>query len=177
MAGRKRRRKPVKQRQPGMAQRPLMRYDQLKSSFSMPATSGADAAYTLFDNSGVAGNKYVRIAKHQLQWFMNSNEQALFYVAVMKQKEGEAAPTLDDEATVRDAKSEGRLIRGPRMISNRQPGIETANVLHARKTIVLKYILLDPNDDLIFALTNATATLTGTNTIQTFYKVWWKVTE
>ena len=168
----------IKQRQPGMGSHPLMRYDQSVATLNIgSSTVGDDFKVTLFDNSGLAGGKYLKIGKMTIQWWMDMNQAILLYVAIMKDKEGATTPSLDDESEIRDARSEGRLIRGPWQISTRVPGIETANVLYARKTIVLKDLLLDPNDDLIMVWITRKANTTGTNDIPYFTRTFWKVVE
>ena len=58
----------IKQRQPGMGKHPLMRWDQQAVSLTLGSqTAGDDNYVTLFDNSGLAGNKYLRIAKMTVQ--------------------------------------------------------------------------------------------------------------
>ena len=170
----------IKQRQPGMGSHPLMRYDQSVQTLTGGSLAvGADKFATLFDNSGTAGNKYLKIGKMTLQWFMNFNEQNLLYMAVFKDDESSAAPALDDESTVRNMRSEGRLIRGPWQITTRGPGIGSANVISQMKTIVIEDILLDPDDDLRFSYTSRgpLGSSSGTNDIYLFTRTFWKVTE
>lgn len=161
-----------------MGSHPLMRYDQSVATLTIGSSSvGDDFKYTLFDNSSMAGGKYLKIGKMTVQWWVNFNQDNLVYLAVMKDKEGATTPSLDDETQIRDARSEGRLVRGPWQIATVAPGVSTANVLHPRKTIVLKDLLLDPNDDLIFVLTTRKANTTGTNEIPIFTRTFWKVVE
>ena len=178
MGGRRRSRVAITKRQPGMGSHPLMRYDQQVGSISVGSSSpGDDFFYTLFDNSSMAGGKYLKIGKLTLQWWVDFNQANLVYLAVMKTKEGATTPSLDDEVQIVDARSEGRLVRGPWQISTQHPYASGTNVLHARKTIVLKDLLLDPNDDLLFVLTTRKTSSTGTNTVWTFARTFWKVVE
>lgn len=168
----------IKQRQPGRGAHPLMRYDQAVATLSVGTSSvGDDFKYTLFDTSSLSGGKHSKVGKMTIQWFLTFNEQNIVYIAVMKDKEGATTPSLDDETQIRDARSEGRLIRGPWQISTRLPGNDNANVVIQRKTIVLEDLLLDQNDDLIFVLTTRKASTTGTNDIYFFVKTFWKVVE
>lgn len=169
---------PIKRRQPGMASRPLMRYEQQILTMSLgSSTVGDDFSIVLFDISSRSSNKYCKLGKMTIQWWTNFNEQNLFYFALYKAKEGATAPSLDDVSTIRDLRSEGRLIRPPTQISTRGPGIETANVMWQRKTIVIEDILLDPNDDVSFGVTTRLANTSGTNEIRFYWKYFWKVVE
>ena len=126
----------ITKRQPGMGSHPLMRYDQAVATLTIGSSSpGDDFLYTLFDNSGLAGGKYLKIGKMTMQWWVNFNQDNLIYLAVMKVKEGDAAPSLDDETEIRDARSEGRLVRGPWQIATVAPGVSTANVLFGPRAI------------------------------------------
>ena len=133
----------------------------------------------IFDNSTLASGKYLKIGKLTLQWFMNFNEANILHMAVWKDKESNGAPTIDNETTIRDMRSEGRLIRGPWQISSRGPGIESANTIHQRKTIVLEDLLLDPNDDLRFgySVRGPLGTSSGTNDLYISTKTFWRVSE
>lgn len=168
---------PIKQRQPGRASHPLMRYEQQVGSISIgTATAGDDFSYTLFDTSVRTSNKNSKVGKMTIQWFQTLNTQTRYYVAVYKRKEGATDETLDDTVSIRDMRSEGRLIRGPWMIGSVVAGSPAVGSLMTRKTIVLEDLLLDPNDDLAFGMTVVGGT-SGTNTINLFVKTWWKVTE
>ncbi len=167
----------IKQRQPGMGAHPLMRYDQFNVTLAIATGIGGNARALLFDNSGLAGGKYLKIGKMTVQWFMNINQQTLIWFAIVKEKEGASLMSLDDEATIRDARSEGRLIRGPWIVSSRGKGVEAANTMYALKTVVLEDLLLDPNDDLALVSVNHLTTLSGTNNVEAFVRVFWKVVE
>ena len=167
----------IKQRQPGRASHPLMRYEQTKWTLSIgTASAGDDFGSTMFDTSTRTGNKNAKIGKMTIQWFANLNQSAaLYYHAVYKAKEGATLESLDDTESIRDMRSEGRLVRGPWMTSARgQHGL--ANTMYAMKTIVLEDLLLDPNDDLIFGHTVTLGT-SGTNEFQGLTRDFWKVTE
>lgn len=167
----------IKQRQPGMGSHPLMRYEQAIPSIVVgTGSAGDDSQATLFDNSGTAGSKYLRIGKMTVQQFWDFNTDGRFYVCVFKAKEGATAPSLSDEQTIRDLRSEGRLIRGPWMVTSLSPNHGLAGVKYAKKTIVLEDLLLDPNDDLMMSLTQVAST-SGTNTISMLVRTFWRVTE
>ena len=128
----------IKQRQPGMGKHPLMRYDQKVLLKTIGAGSaGADFSALLFDNSALAGSKYVKVGKITMQWFTEFATDNLFYICVYKQKEGGTPESLDDEPSVRDMSSEGRKVRGPWQMTGLVPG-GSAGILAARKTIVLE---------------------------------------
>ena len=168
----------IKQRQPGTGAHPLMRYDQATGVIAVGSASvGVGFSLVLFDNSGMAGNKYLKIGKMTIQWFSNFNQQNLFYMILYKAKEGSGAILPSDETTVRDLRSEGRLIRGPWTLSTVGPGVESSNTMWQRKTIVLQDLLLDPNDDLKLGTELRTQSSTGTNEIRVFTKTYWKVVE
>ncbi len=177
MAGR--RRVGIKQRQPGRGKHPLMRWDfTLLTQALSGASGGSDFASTIFDNSALAGNKYVKVGKLTLQQFyLMADQDKLFYLAVYKAKEGAAAESLDDEAAIRDMRSEGRLIRGPWWASTTTPGATSASAMMARKTIVLEDLLLDPNDDIVIGGTVDTSLSGGVNTIRYYVRVFWRVVE
>ena len=66
--------KHIKQRQPGTGKHPLMRYDSSNVTLTMGAASiGTKSVQILFDNSGIAGGKYLKIGKMTIQWFSNLN--------------------------------------------------------------------------------------------------------
>lgn len=171
-------RKGIKQRQPGTAARPMMRYDQFLNTTTLGAAAGGtDFNYALFDNSSLAGGKYLKVGKLTTQWWADMNSgSARLYIAVHKAKEGATPESLDDEVAIRDMRSEGRLIRGPWMVGVEDSPHGLANVMYPKKTIVLEDLLLDPNDDILFAITVA-ETLSGTNTLRFFSRTFWRVTE
>lgn len=173
-----RHRKGIKQRQPGTAAHPLMRWDQTSPSEVFGAGSaGDDFSTVIFDNSVLAGGKYVKIGKLTLQWFIAFDDlNTRLYMAVYKQKEGSTAESLDDEVAIRDMRSEGRLIRGPWWMSSYTPGSFAAGQMMPRKTIVLEDLLLDPNDDLLVGWT-LVDTMTGTNNAFMYMRAFWRVTE
>lgn len=172
-----RHKKGIKQRQPGTASHPLMRYEQVKGTITIGTSNASDDdGFTLFDTSVRTSNKNSKVGKMTIQWWTNLNEDNLFFVGVYKHKEGNAPEALDDVVAIRDMRSEGRLIRGPWMLSARGLGNDSANVRQTRKTIVLEDLLLDPNDDLMMSVTQQSAT-TGTNFVEMFVRTWWRVTE
>lgn len=167
----------IKQRQPGRAAHPLMRWEMDVSTLTIgTAGAGDDFGVTIFDNSSRAGNKNAKIGKMTIQWFQSLNTATRYYVAIYKNKEGATLEQLDDVSAVRDMRSEGRLIRGPWMISSFVPGASVQSSLMPRKTIVLEDLLLDPNDDVTFGLTVVGAT-SGTNSLYFLRRYFWKVTE
>lgn len=169
---------PITKRQPGMASRPLMRYEQNVQTITLGSSSaGDDFGTTLFDNSSRAGNKNCKVGKMTIQWWLDMNQANLLYIFVYKGKEGATLESGDSVDGVRDMKSEGRMIRAPWQICTRAPGAEAANILHQRKTIVITDILLDPNDDIKFGITTRKVSTTGTNDCLLFWKTFWKVTE
>ena len=180
MGGRRRGgRKGIKQRQPGTASHPLMRYEQTKWTLNMGTSSvGDDFGTTLFDTSSRTGNKNSKIGKMTIQWFANLNQAGtLYYHGIYKAKEGATLESLDAVASIRDMRSEGRLVRGPWMTQARGVGHGLANIMTPMKTIVLEDLLLDPNDDLIFGHTTAGVATSGTNDYQGLTRDFWKVTE
>lgn len=176
MAGRRRTpRKSIKQRQPGAGKHPLMRWELSVGTVALgSAAAGDDFLRTLFDTSVRSGNKNCKVGKLTLQWFRDINAAtSMFNVAIVRHKEGDAAPTIDDAQTIRDLRSDRKLIRGPFRIMGLGSNGQRQG---AMKTVVLEDLLLDPNDDLALIINSVGAT-TGTNSFYCTERTWWKVTE
>lgn len=129
----------------------------------------------MFDNSSLAGGKYCKVGKMTIQWFRNLTTAGgvIYNVAIVKHKQGDAVPLIDDEEVIRDLRSDGKLIRGPFRI---MPTGRNGALIGAMDTVVLNDLLLDPNDDLLFVL-NVTAATSGTNDFYLQERTWWKVVE
>lgn len=139
------------------------------------SAAGTDILRTLFDNSTLAGGKYCKVGKMTIQWMRNLNTTGSqrFEVVVAKHKEGDTAPTIDQETTIRDLRSDGKLVRGPYTI----PAVgRNGQSVGMQDTIVLEDLLFDPNDDLVIVLNNF-VTGSGTNDFLFREKTWWKVVE
>ncbi len=153
MAGRRRRRRrtsaPVRQRFPAAF---FLDEDQYTTEFDALANSSS-VTHLIVDNSLGFGNEVVHLRKVTMQYaFISitaSGSQAVV-LAVMRATEGEANIDLGSASAVRDARNENKLLRGPWMLvlDGRQ---------YARtqgKTIILKNLTLDQNDDLKLIVQN-----------------------
>ncbi len=126
--------------------------------------SGGDLSEKLVDNSVDFGNVILKFSKLMVRWWwkgadIGNHQGDEFLAAVVKQDEDESAtpPTLDSEEAVWEMKKDRRILRGPWVVCT--PHKATAVGHYApyeffMKAIVLKNIVLDREDDLVFAFTN-----------------------
>lgn len=146
-----------------------------KSQWDALADAGT-VAVTLVDNSAIAGNKMIKIVKLKLEWSMlvQSTADVCLRVAVLRHTEG-TLPTDLDQANVRDARNENRLLRGPWMLP--LMGVTSGSQPTLYKPLILKNIVLDANDDLSLFFENMTGnTLSATGPhFYALIKYWYRV--
>ena len=120
--------------------------------------SGADLNDTLFDNSVDAGNVPVRIVKlkAQIWWDMNVSSERALLMAVYRETQDATPLQLDVEADVKNATQNGQFFRRPVVTHTNiaNYGLGMGHMDHFFKTLILKNILLDDDDDLVIGFTN-----------------------
>lgn len=114
--------------------------------------NGGDAVAAVVDNSldFSPANSVVNFRKLTLRWYEDMASGLGIAWAITRELQDVAAPTLDISGTVRDLRNENHLLRGPIFTVTRERGDSPI----MRKTMVLKNITLDENDDLRLCVTN-----------------------
>ena len=140
--------------------------------------SNANVAITLLDNSVDFGNIPVRVVKLKAAslWGRNVVDQRTVILSVYRQTEGATALDLDDAATVKNATQAGQFYRRPFMSHTNIAGFgDNGEMDHMRKPLILENLLLDDDDDVIFALTNAGPAFAASSQLIEFrLEAWWK---
>lgn len=126
--------------------------------------NGADTGITLMDNSADFGNSIVTFRKLTLRWHWHGADMTNFaadelLVALTKQDEDDTGtyPSLDSEEVVRELRRDNKMVRGPWIITtpNRVGGGSfTPHMALLMKPIVLKNLVLGPEEDLLVSFTN-----------------------
>ena len=98
-------------------------------------------------------------------------------MAIVRQSEADSAPALDDRAVIRDLRNEGKLLRGPWMFNTfNADGATDSPFSTFLKTIVLKNLTIDENDDIVMCFTNLeTAFSAGSQIVRNFVKMFFRV--
>ncbi len=175
-ARRRRSRRPAQMQK----QRVPTRYEQFANQVDFNAlASGGDIMMDIVNNSSQIGNVVARFNKITVQTGVNETmaDQRHILVAVVRQSEGDSAPSLDNRATIRDLRNEGKLLRGPWMFSTYDAnGSKDGPFTNFLKTIVLKNLTVDENDDIVMCFTNLDAAFSSTTqTIRNFVKMFFRV--
>lgn len=137
--------------------------------------NGAEVEHLIMDNSVGFGNEVVHFRKITLQfgWQCQVAGTAMaLLMAVMRDTEGTTPIALDSTSAVRDARNENKLLRGPwMMLMSSQLGDRTMG-----KTLVLRELTLDQNDDLKIVFTNMSgqALNASAHHLYVFMKAWYK---
>lgn len=135
---------PVKQRYPSAF---FLDEDQLLTDFDSLADASS-VTHLIVDNSIGFGNEVVHLNKITTQYaFLNQSAgaNANLLIAVMRQNEGESAIDLGSASAVRDARNENKMLRGPWQLTLHG---EVKGQRTQGKTLILKDLTLDQNDDL-----------------------------
>lgn len=162
MAGRRVRRRrrtsaPVKQRFPAAF---FLDEDQLQTEFDSLA-DGSAVTHKIVDNSVGFGNEVVHLRKITMQYafVQQANGNVNFLLAVIRQGEGGSAIDLGSASAVRDARNENKMLRGPWQLT-----LDSRQYTRTQgKTIVLKSITIDQNDDLEFQIQNESGFALGSS--------------
>lgn len=180
MAGRRRRRS----RRPAafQKQRVPSKYFQQVNTLDLNAlASGGDAQLTIVDNSQQilpTGNIAVKFNKLTIQTEFDADlsDTRTLLAAVIRHKEGATAHKLDTVNDVRNLRNENQLLRGPWMLQTPPYVTGGAHAPFTRymKTIVLKSVVLDEDDDLVLGITNLSAAFSANaermrNMVRGFY--------
>ena len=144
------------------------------TTFNLASLSAlSNNLFTIFDNSGTAGNKTVMFTKLTVSWGGQiTDDEVPLVVAVGRQKEGGVALDVDDADAVRDYINDNHMLRGPWMMFTRFAG---ANYKY--KTMVFKKLMLDANDDLVLHVTPLIALDAQTNKIHLYYKGFYRIVD
>lgn len=125
--------------------------------------NGGDTGIVLMDNSADFGNSIVNFRKLTLRWHWYGADVSNFandelLVALSKQDEDDTGsyPSLDSEEVVRELRRDNKMVRGPWIIVS--PRLTTGSYVRPMdllmKPIVLKNLVLGPEEDLIISFTN-----------------------
>ncbi len=140
--------------------------------------NGAEAELIVIDTSSMSDDpmtvKKATIQFCQMGW---GDSDSLFYAAIVKDKEGAAPPALDTTQDVIDLRNENKLLRGPWLWAPGSLAMSTGG-LYGRhvKTVVLKNLRLDENDDVKLVLTNVKgAAMAATDhVLKSLSKIFWR---
>lgn len=155
MVGRRRRQKrPVDIRKQRVPTRYYQRLDE--SSLELNALAvGSEASVKLVDNSVDFTGSVVKFTKLTVQIFeIGMDDSRNLLMAIVRDTEDATEITLDTLAAVRDNKQAGKLLRGPWLTGTLVAGRESSRWDRFFKTIVMKTLTLDENDDLTLQITN-----------------------
>lgn len=175
-------RRPRRRRRPAQMQKQRVptRYEQFVNQVDLNALgSGNDILLDIMNNSSQIGNVVAKFNKITVQTCYDQNmaDNRQILVAVIRQGETESAPSLDNRATIRDLRNEGKLLRGPWMVNTYDQNANIAGpFMNFMKTIVLKNLVVDENDDIVLAITNLGANFAGSSQIiRNFTKMFFRV--
>lgn len=141
--------------------------------------SGADTGIVLVDHSADFASSIVNFRKLTLRWHWHGADKANFgndelLVALSKQDEDDTGtyPSLDSEEVVEEMRRDNKMIRGPWIITT--PSFTTSGFVPQMallmKPIVLKNLVLGPEEDLIASFTNiSNASLSASAQTVRFY--------
>ena len=108
-----------------------------------------DAVYRepIIDNSADFSNVLLRVRKVKLEWSLmqGASDFTVLKLAVTRHPEGTPAADLN-QTTIRDLRNENKLLRGPWMLA--LPPATARVPVANMKSITLKNLTLDSNDDL-----------------------------
>ncbi len=142
--------------------------------------SGADIALTLIDNDADFSNSILKWSKLTLRPIYEPIDVAtgifdartLYMMIYKRDQDDSSVPTLDSEETVREMRLKNEILRGPWMVTTPEL-VGTSAFVPAMsdhmKPIVLKNFVLDREEDLRVAFTNASAAFTVVGQVLTFY--------
>ena len=132
--------------------------------------------FTLFDNSGTAGNKTIMFTKFTFSWVYYGGDSYPFVIAIGRQKEGGVALDLDDAPSIRDYINENHMLRGPWMMVTKPLVEDQKPGGHKHKTMVFKKLMLDANDDLVMHY-SPLITHTSGEKFHIYYKAFYRIVD
>ncbi len=143
--------------------------------------AGADVSLMIVDNSSQilpTGNTAVKFNKLtvQVSWDPGIDMDARqLLTAVIRHKEGTTAEKLDTVTDVRNLRNENQLLRGPWMLHTTNNIANVTPFERFMKTIVLKNIVFDEDDDVVMGFTNLSSAFGATtqkvrNMVRGFYR-------
>ncbi len=134
--------------------------------------------FTIFDNSGTAGNKTVRFTKLTIYWSYFGIDSIPVMVWWGRQKEGGVAVDIDDADAVRDYINDGHSLRGPYLVTTHagRSGSGPSNASRRFKTMVFEGLVLDSNDDLVLHWTPLSVHSTAEK-VHLFYKGFYRIVD
>ena len=140
-------------------------------------TALTNSLFTIFDNSGTAGNKTVMFTKLTVAWGYYGGDCIPVLLSIGRQKEGGVALDVDDPDAVRDYINDGHSLRGVWMQGTKPPAVDSTAVLfHKWKTMVFKKLMLDANDDLVLHYTPM-VTQSSVEKIHLYYKGFYRIVD
>ena len=142
------------------------------------AANGEDGKIALVDNSAQFGNIPVRLVKMKCQmwWDQNVSDERSVLVAIYRHTEDSTALKLDDETEIRNATQSGQFYRRPHVVHTNSSVFGAGGHMdHFFKPLILKNVLLDKDDDIVWGYTLNDSAF-GATTQQLLMRVecWWK---
>ena len=140
--------------------------------------SGADTGIVIVDHSADFPNSIVNFRKLTLRWHFygadlgNWGRDELLIAVHKVDQDDSPYPALDSEEVIEELRRDGKMIRGPWIITT--PGLSTSGFIPQMtmlmKPIILKNLVLGPEEDLIVSFTNLSnaAMPSGSQTVR-FY--------
>lgn len=120
----------------------------------------------------------IRIYKCTTQfWMQGMDDVRAMLMAVIRQTSGGAVPDIRSEQVVTDLRNENKLLRGPwvRVTCPDAAGVSPNSWIFT-KSVVLKNLTLDSNDDVEVVFTNldANAFAASSQKIQWLSRIFWR---
>lgn len=154
-------------------------YSEMGIDFNALA-DGGDLIRVVIDNSALFSNSILKWSKLTIRWAFEPTDTTAFdhrQLAVMLVKIDEddagSALAIDSEEVVRELRRDGKIVRGPWIMST-MAVIGTDAVWFPSmsinfKPIVLKNFVMDREEDLAVLFTNLSAAFSATSQIVNFY--------
>lgn len=166
---------------------PKTRASGILTDYSLKGTSSLDfdalatgnsIALVVVDHSVDIGAFPARIVKlkTQMLWAREMSDERFLVMSVYRQTEGSSALDLLSETVVRNATQAGQFYRRPWLTHTNSRAFGEAGIMdHFLKSLVLKNVLLDEDDDLVVGFTNPDTTFSaGAKSLHTRTEFWWK---
>ncbi len=164
------------------AQKLTWRYQQFGPSNAIDLNalgSGSNKLGAVLDNSSQLGGVTAIIRKITVQLMFDPEDtfdKRLLLLGIVRLKEGSNAIALDDRPTVRDLKTQKQIFRGPWQVHTPTTANSITPYDMSLKTLVLKNVAIDDNDDIQLAVTNmGSAFSASTQVVKYFTRLYYRV--
>lgn len=154
-------------------QRAPMTYYQVHTDLVLNSLgAGSSVAMKIVDNSAEVSNEVVNFRKLTMSWYTIMTTSSAVIWGIVRQTQDGTIPVMSSDSVVRNLRNENHLLRGPSLMPTR-PNSDNDQW---RKTVVLKNITLDQDDDLLLVVTNLDIALASSgNNLHAFMKGWYRV--